>query len=100
MSKGTENILDKLSGSLGKDICQMMGGIPMAKLRHTIKTEIHKGLTKVKTKCMIFGMLLAEGKVVTMMQMKSAPIHPGGTFLLIPYLVCPQQLTLLSKMLI
>ena len=77
---GTEIFLDALADSMIKsDPSILLGALEVAKLRKTARDKINAILLNARHEDLLYGMIVAEGRLVSVIRPRRHSLHPSGT---------------------
>ncbi|KAK9767833.1 Vacuolar fusion protein mon1, variant 3 [Basidiobolus ranarum] len=78
---GTETFLDSLCREITYDPSIMLGAIHALKLRKSLRTKFNNSLQLIKSKHVLFAMLITSGKLVTLLRPRKQSLHPSDLHL-------------------
>ena len=77
---GTEIFLDALSDTMIKsDPGILLGALEVAKIRKTTREKINNALLNARHEDLLYGMIVAEGRLVSVIRPRRHSLHPPGT---------------------
>ncbi|KAI9366215.1 vacuolar fusion protein MON1 [Pilaira anomala] len=79
---GTEVFLDSLSTLFNNDHSFMLSGLQCLRLNRTIRDQAGGILTDGKVKNLLYAMVVADGKLVTLLRPRKHSLHPSDLHLL------------------
>ncbi|KAI7905839.1 vacuolar fusion protein MON1 [Cokeromyces recurvatus] len=79
---GTEVFLDSLSTSFNNDHSFMLSGLQCLRLNRPIRDQIGSILAEGKVKKILYAMIVANGKLVTLLRPRKHSLHPSDLHLL------------------
>ncbi|CAO3626159.1 unnamed protein product [Cunninghamella echinulata] len=79
---GTEVFLDSLSTSFNNDHSFMLGALQVLRLNKTIREQTGQILSKGKIKDLLYAMIIARDKLITLLRPRKHSLHPSDLHLL------------------
>ncbi|KAI9475809.1 MAG: trafficking protein Mon1-domain-containing protein [Benjaminiella poitrasii] len=79
---GTEVFLDSLSTLFNNDHSFMLSGLQCLRLSRSIRDQVGSILTDGKIKNILYAMIVADGKLVTLLRPRKHSLHPSDLHLL------------------
>ncbi|KAI8341508.1 vacuolar fusion protein MON1 [Chlamydoabsidia padenii] len=79
---GTEVFLDSLSTSFNNDHSFMLGALQVLRLGRSTRDSAGQILSKGKIKDLLYAMIIAKGKLVTLLRPRKHSLHPSDLHLL------------------
>ena len=80
---GTEIFLDALADAMIRsDPGILLGALEVAKLRKTTRDQINTALLNARHEDLLYGMIVAEGRLVSVIRPRRHSLHPAGISLL------------------
>ncbi|ORZ10533.1 MON1-like protein A-like protein [Absidia repens] len=79
---GTDVFLDHLSTSFSSDHSYMLGSLQVLRLGRSIRDAAGRLLSKVNTKDLLYAMVVAKDKLVTLLRPRHHSLHPSDLHLL------------------
>ncbi|KAI9263955.1 vacuolar fusion protein MON1 [Helicostylum pulchrum] len=79
---GTEVFLDSLSTLFNNDHSFMLSGLQCLRLNRTVRDQAGGILTDGKVKNLLYAMVVADGKLVTLLRPRKHSLHPSDLHLL------------------
>ncbi|KAJ2786437.1 Vacuolar fusion protein mon1 [Coemansia interrupta] len=79
---GTEGIIDQLVDKMGIDFTFSLGSLDTLWMRYRLRDRIGKALVNARAKGVLYAMLLADMKLVTLMRPRKHSLHPADLHLL------------------
>ena len=78
---GTEIFLDALADTMIKsDPGILLGALEVSKLRKSTREKINTALLNARHEDLLYGMIVAEGRLVSVIRPRRHSLHPPGTF--------------------
>ncbi|KAK9760746.1 Vacuolar fusion protein mon1, variant 2 [Basidiobolus ranarum] len=78
---GTEVFLDSLCREMTYDPSIMLGAIHALKMKKPLRAKLNNSLQLIKSKHVLFAMLIACGKLVTLLRPRKQSLHPSDLHL-------------------
>ncbi|KAJ2588694.1 Vacuolar fusion protein mon1 [Coemansia sp. RSA 1722] len=79
---GTEAIIDQLVDRMETDFTFSLGSLDTLWMRYRLRDRIGKALLASRVKCVLYAMLIADMKLVTLMRPRKHSLHPSDLHLL------------------
>lgn len=79
---GTEIFLDALADAMIRsDPGILLGALEVAKLRRSTREKLNKALLNARHEDLLYGMIVAEGRLLSVIRPRRHSLHPSGTLL-------------------